>query len=454
MTPSRRRPFALLAAAAFLTGLVVAAVLALALPSTRDAVAVAGGGDPLATTVAPPPDLSRPATAPARPEPTDLGVLRLRATAPPRIEASAPDTRGGPRWVVRTFQARRFVAPRGGGALQQIGRPEVCAQLGRELDGRFGWIDATNTWRPVGVTYFGAPISCKRRRADPTLQIATPISDPSRGSAEPLNAVVWGFAGAPARVALTVDGRARPVIPTPRGVVLDVLPPGSRRHVARAGFRTRDGRRETVELAPFSEQRQVVSTGGIGDRARPRFRPGAPQLVDFRLPDPAGGLPWGIAVIRNDDGSGWCRSGLGQIVGERVGWVDEALGTFADAGQGVDCIWIGEGTHPTRRRPLEVAYGYAAGGALMAPPGSSTTPSPGRVMRRTLEGRFDVTGLAHPDVVSITIATPRDVRTITPSRRAHVFAAIYDGDFPAGSIEVSARMRDGTVYRAPPHTVF
>lgn len=452
---TRRRPMLLLALGAVLAGLLVAIVLAVALPQARDAVAVAGGGgDPLAPAATAPADPSRPARAPARPQPRGAGLLRLRATAPPRVEASAPDSRGGPPWVVRVFPSQRFAPARGGRALRRIGKPEVCAQLGRELDGRFGWVDATNTWRPVPVSYWGAPILCWHRGVEPQLQLTTPISDPSGGGADPLNAVVWGFAGRAAAVDLTVDGARRGVDPTPHGVVLAVLPPGGRRHRARAELRFRDGARATAELGPFAEQRAMASHGGIGDRAHPRFAPGTPQVVDFRVPDPDGGLPWGIAVIRNDDGSGWCRSALGQIVGERVGFVDERLGTFTDATNGVDCIWVGEGTHPTPDRPLEVAYGFSAGGSPSLPPATQTAPSPGRVMRRTLPGRFTVTGLAHDDVVSVTIATPRDVRTVTPSRRAHVFAAVYDGDFPVGEIAVSARLRDGTVYRAPPYTVF
>jgi hypothetical protein len=450
-----RRPVLLLALGAVLAGLLVAVVLAVALPETRDAVAVAGaGGDPLAPTATAPADPARPRRAPARPEPRSAGLLHLRATEPPRVEASAPDSRGGPAWVVRTFPSQRFAPARGGRALRRIGKPELCAQLGRQLDGRFGWVDATNTWRPVRVSYWGAPILCWHRGVDPQLQLTTPVSDPAGGGAEPLNAVVWGLSGAPATVDLTVDGTRRPVDETPHGVVLEVLPPGGRRHRALAAFRSPDGRRETAELAPFAEQREMVSHGGIGDRAHPRFAPGAAQVVDFRLPDPDGGLPWGIAVIRNDDGSGWCRSGLGQIVGDRVGFVDEQLGTFSDATNGVDCIWIGGGSHPTRTRPLEVAYGFSAGAGPSLPPAAQTAPSPGRIMRRTLPGRFTITGLAHADVVSVTIATPRDVRTVTPSRRAHVFAAVYDGDFPVGEIAVSARLRDGSVYRAPPYTVF
>jgi hypothetical protein len=53
-------------------------------------------------------------------------------------------------------------------------------------------------------------------------------------------------------------------------------------------------------------------------------------------------------------------------------------------------------------------------------------------------------------VRSITIATPRDVGTISPSPRAHVFAVVYDGGFPTGQIEISARMKDGSLYGERP----
>jgi hypothetical protein len=44
----------------------------------------------------------------------------------------------------------------------------------------------------------------------------------------------------------------------------------------------------------------------------------------------------------------------------------------------------------------------------------------------------------------VTIETPRDVRTLTPSAGDHVFAAVYDGGFPSGHIVVIAHMRDGS----------
>jgi hypothetical protein len=69
------------------------------------------------------------------------------------------------------------------------------------------------------------------------------------------------------------------------------------------------------------------------------------------------------------------------------------------------------------------------------------------VARRTQRGITTINGRAHPDVVSITVATPRDVRTILPSRRAHAFVVVYDGSFPTGEVVLTARFADGSTHR-------
>jgi hypothetical protein len=55
-----------------------------------------------------------------------------------------------------------------------------------------------------------------------------------------------------------------------------------------------------------------------------------------------------------------------------------------------------------------------------------------------------VSGTTHSDVTAITIATPRDVRTLVPSPRAHAFIAVYDGEFATGEIVITAHFSDGT----------
>jgi hypothetical protein len=154
-----------------------------------------------------------------------------------------------------------------------------------------------------------------------------------------------------------------------------------------------------------------------------------------RAPDPAGGLPYGLLVSRGRHGL--CTLTGPRLVGDRAGAVDLALGTFTeDASGGSGC-----GVRPpTRRRPLQV--GYVLGGGMQQP--RDDAERRGRVERRILPGRTIVSGIAHPAVRWVTIATPRDVRSLAPSGADRGFIAVYDGGFPAGEIVLTARMDDGT----------
>ena len=58
-----------------------------------------------------------------------------------------------------------------------------------------------------------------------------------------------------------------------------------------------------------------------------------------------------------------------------------------------------------------------------------------------------ISGTAHPAVREITIETPRDVRTLRPAGPGRAFLVVYDGEFFAGSITVTARFTDGTAHR-------
>ena len=42
--------------------------------------------------------------------------------------------------------------------------------------------------------------------------------------------------------------------------------------------------------------------------------------------------------------------------------------------------------------------------------------------------------------------TPRDVRTLVPSPVGHAILAVYDGDFPAGELEITAHLRGGKTW--------
>jgi hypothetical protein len=356
-------------------GIVAAAVLVLVLPRTEQSAGA--GGDPLAAAPAPTADPSRPALAQAWAQPP-IGRGGMRIGGPARIVKRAADPAGGPAWAVRAFPARRTWRDRRGLVTQP---PDRCVQLGRMLDGRFGWVDGRNVFRPVGLGPVGAPIQCRQRAGwtpwySPAAERLTRIATPVDGPAQALQTVAWGFAG--------------------------------------------------------RSQHMELRVGGALERE---------ARVEYRVPDPDGGTPWGLAATARP-GTPACLSFLQRVAGRHVGSIDQRLGVLRPA-QGYDgrpCSTSGP-PRLTRRKPLAV---YAAGD-----PGGQRDAglTARRVVRRTLEGRTTVSGLAHPDVVSVTLVTPRDVRTITPSPREHAFAAVYDGVFATGGIEIRARMRDGSVHR-------
>jgi hypothetical protein len=66
-----------------------------------------------------------------------------------------------------------------------------------------------------------------------------------------------------------------------------------------------------------------------------------------------------------------------------------------------------------------------------------------RSARRTQTERIIFSGTVDPGVKYVTIATPRDVRTLVPSSQAHALLIAYDGDFPTGDIVMTSTFQDG-----------
>jgi hypothetical protein len=65
------------------------------------------------------------------------------------------------------------------------------------------------------------------------------------------------------------------------------------------------------------------------------------------------------------------------------------------------------------------------------------------IERRTPPGRTIITGVALPQVSSITLSTPSDVRTLRPSGPLHTIIAVYDGYFLRGQVTATIRLRNG-----------
>lgn len=347
------------------------------------------------------------------------GLSREETIAPARdvrLAAREPDPGGGPPWALRTFTASG-----------REGEGLVCAQVGRLVDGRFGWIAPGESFRPADFTALDAPLQCQSPdllgEIGASVVGSTLVTDPRRGSPRPARALVWGLVERGVRtVAVQVPGKGRRELsPTARGGFLAVGPgaAGPARTV-RGELRYEDGSTRSLPEPDLPEP------------PGPRPVPGSVR-VGARAPDPGGGPPWGVLVGRTEDGRR-CISDAGRLVGTRFGRVDE-LGLFqADPfGPGLVC---GDRRAPTRRRPA----------ALQTLVSSISEADPrGRIERRVLAGRTVLSGRVHPDVEWVTIATPRDVRRLRPSGPAHAVIAAYDGTFPVGEILVTSRFDDGSV---------
>jgi hypothetical protein len=108
----------------------------------------------------------------------------------------------------------------------------------------------------------------------------------------------------------------------------------------------------------------------------------------------------------------------------------------------VSRLQCGSGTAPlTDARPCSIGYG--GGGPEDPLREVSALERRARTERRVSGGRFYLTATCRADVDRVTIRTPRDVRTLAPSERAHIVFALYDGTFPSGEIVVTAHLRSG-----------
>jgi hypothetical protein len=119
--------------------------------------------------------------------------------------------------------------------------------------------------------------------------------------------------------------------------------------------------------------------------------------------------------------------------------IDERGGTLRNGPEG----WSGGGTAriPGKRPPVQFD---TQGGPQPNVPWESTLPlSTPEVQRRTLPGQTIITGTADADVVSVTLVTPRDVRTLRPSGPKHAFIVVYDGVFFRGALTATVELRDG-----------
>jgi len=398
--------------AAAVVGVAGGSVAAIAVPQTR----------PAASSPA-------PREAPQRPLPRHQTAMEL-VQGTMHIDLRRDDPGGGPAWAIRSFGVVRA-----GHSL----RTELhCQQIGRVVKGRFGWIDGSNVFRPAGVNAVpsgGAPGLCERSVAGPhkpvQIDARTLVMDIDGERPRFGTSFAWGFGGAGTkRVELRVGARrTRPAV-SGRGAFLAFLPKPVRRSQVSAVFTYAGGVTNRVTRE---------SQGFIPPMPAGLPQPSAgPVRLLARAPDPAGGLPYALGGVRAR-GGGWCLTQPQRVVDERAGAVDLDLGTFIEVYvPTVQC----QGKNDPGLRRHAVGEVYQFGGGAVENEGDAARLA--RITRRTQPGTTIISGAARADVRSITITTPRDVRTLVPTSPAHAFIAVYDGGFPTGKIVTTAHFADGT----------
>ncbi len=343
-----------------------------------------------------------PAVAPAKTTPRDKQPpVKARDIT---IEAQADDPKGGPPWAVRRFTSNAVESE--------------CVELGRIVNGTFGWIDGHGTFRPVHAGLHQAPDLCSQPDFLEKLGAqpfgTTTVAYPPGGSPEPSRGITWGLA-APDIRAIHPEGGPELAM-TKRGAFLAVsdAPPKS---YPKGELIRRDGSVRRYDYGPEYPKTFIAP------------KPGTTRVA-VRAPDPAGGQPWAILAAEGPHGE-LCTSQEGRQLGLRLGEID-SLDTFQPRFNEIVCAR--RARMPTPAYPLRLTTGRWG-----AEPGDDTR---GHVERRVLQGRTTISGEVHPDVVSVTLRTPRDVRTLIPSKD-HLILAIYEGTFPIGNVSATARMKDG-----------
>lgn len=332
------------------------------------------------------------------------------------IARRATDPTGGPAWALRAWHAR--VNPRV--RVSGTDRDLRCLQIGHEAGGarltlpRPGGGERT-LGLGAGDAFCNSPRWLATHAGGALLRVE--VDDVSSADPRPLRLVIAGLLGTGVRSAqLLGAGGPRDLDLGADGTFLDILPPDQA------------GKALSVRQTRADGTVRTSHTDGLEEPCR---------LTDgqsVRVADPDGGPPW--AAGRSRVGHKSCRF-VSRIVDGRIASIDDRDGTvrFGPAS------WSsGRIAPPGRFRTPPVRLEISGPG--MGPARAESSPtSPSQVARRTLPGRTIITGALRADVVSVTLRTPRDVRTLTPIDG--LFLAVYDGAFFGGDVIAEAHLRSG-----------
>ena len=338
------------------------------------------------------------------------------------ISGRAADPGGGPGWALRTWSVRRGARAAMAGA--KPGR--VCFAIGMQQGSRLVEPLPSGGRRTVGTGV------SDRRCPSPTLlasndehpEIRVYVDDADAPAPRVARVVVAGLLGDGARAAeLLGAGAARPLALGRHGTFLAVLGPEHARAQLRVRHRDAGGVRHTSP---------IMRMFAFGSPCVPV--PG--QSV--RVADPDGGPSWVMARGRTDRHA--CKV-IGRAIGSRLATLlDGSNRVFFDVP--AEVLLTRKPRTSDRPLALRVSEALFTGPGLTAP----GPPSTAQVARRTLAGRTIVSGSATGAVESVTLRTPRDVRTVRPGPGG-LLLAVYDGVFYGGRVHAEAHMRDGRTIR-------
>ena len=312
----------------------------------------------------------------------------------------APDRAGGATWALRSWQES---PPRGRSepGTNTHGRL-YCEQAGIVVNGRLA--QPIPGGKPVALAF--ADAACQEALKVPLVFGQAYLADPDSYAPAVARVVISGFVPPGASHALLLgDGSPKPLALDRNGGFLAVLP----------------GRLWDTPL-------RVSATLAGGKRVSRSHQPQgtAPPLAT--APDPDGGPPWGFRAGPNNFDM------FGQVIDDRL-------------------VSLDDGSASSEFEPGPTEFGGGTGKLPKPDPlllfpqpllnGRGPTISPAEVQRRTLPGRTLIAGLAAADVASVTIATPRDVRTVVPVGPEHAFIVAYDGYFYDSIITATAVLKDG-----------
>jgi hypothetical protein len=378
---------------------------------------------------------NRPMTAAA--VPAYRSPAPAKAAEPPPFELQIPSTvretlrasdpAGGPTWVLRSWQGRPN--PKVSGVRHER---FVCAELGVLVGGSLveGGSDPSSKNHPLTVEQGRCNQAAGLTRMRYMLALEGFLDDPYEYAPHPSRTVISGVLPPEAADAMLFGAGAPRRLPLDSNNGFLLVLPGRYWSASPRITYLLHGRH--VGVLEHGERPQRFPLGS------------SPQIPQVRAPDPDGGAPWGFAATAA------CSTAVGRIVDGRFATIELGNGVLKsgpeETGFSSSCATHPEAFTPPSVLRQPVAFNEQQAQDTATLPGREPEPfSRPEIERRTLPGRTIITGIAHADVVSVTLSTPSDVRTLRPSGPLHAILAVYDGYFLRANITATVRLRDGRV---------